>query len=197
MQYAIGVVILPPKAVMEVVARLIDYAPNSVTKLNTNNCLPHISLAMGVLSEDKLGDVISALKDLSYATKQFEVAIDKTQTQAISNGKIISEAVPAPNLDLVNLHLQVMNTVKTFLTHDHVITSMFIAPPKVDEISTIWVKHYYDKQSPDDFQPHITLGEGSIKQPSQPISFIADTIALCHLGNYCTCRKVFAEFKLS
>ncbi len=50
-----------------------------------------------------------------------------------------------------------------------------------------------DKES-----PHITLGYGQAKPPfSFPVAFAAARLALCHLGNHCTCRKVLASCRLS
>ena len=40
------------------------------------------------------------------------------------------------------------------------------------------------------FQPHVTLGVGVLDTPAPAFEFEADQVALCHLGRFCTCRRV-------
>lgn len=46
----------------------------------------------------------------------------------------------------------------------------------------------------EDFLPHITLGKGTLDAKAGETSFTASRLALCHLGNHCTCRKVLGEW---
>jgi hypothetical protein len=46
-----------------------------------------------------------------------------------------------------------------------------------------------------DCLPHITLGEGTVRQPREIITFVPESLALCQLGSYCTVRKVLSEHK--
>lgn len=62
-----------------------------------------------------------------------------------------------------------------------------------------YTSEFKDKHSREKYWPHITLGAGE-KPPrlirSLPMRFRADKIILCQLGNFCTCRKILAEFLL-
>ena len=44
--------------------------------------------------------------------------------------------------------------------------------------------------------PHITIGYGELSHFLFPEEFTASKLALCHLGNHCTCRRVLASFAL-
>jgi len=48
-----------------------------------------------------------------------------------------------------------------------------------------------------DCLPHISVGYGEITGLPSPIEFRATQLALCHLGNHCTCRKVLASAEFS
>jgi hypothetical protein len=98
---------------------------------------------------------------------------------------------------LTHLHLDVMSSLHPYLTHSDVQTHMFTSPPVVADVSTTWVQHYFDEQGPESFHPHITLGEGKVRQPERPVTFTAARLALCHLGSYCTCRKILTEHILA
>lgn len=47
---AVDIVLLPSLRDMQRIISLIEYDEDSVIKLNTKDCLPHITLAMGVLN---------------------------------------------------------------------------------------------------------------------------------------------------
>jgi hypothetical protein len=56
-----------------------------------------------------------------------------------------------------------------------------------------WIRTYPQKSSYENFRPHITLGYGQVPPGlSFPIPFTAARLALCHLGNHCTCREMLA-----
>jgi len=69
-----------------------------------------------------------------------------------------------------------------------------------EDVSTYWIKNYPKESSFENFFPHITIGigevEGEISGIKFPIKFNASKLALCHLGNYCTFRKIFLSYDL-
>ncbi len=197
MQRAVDVVLLPDEEIMIKLIELINYSADSVIELDTHSYLPHISLAMGVMEDERLEDAANLLKRLSQRYKAISLTVSQVNSPTVANGKKISEAIVDANEQLTQLHLDIMEQFRPILTHDNVTTSMFVQEPMVDEISTTWVQHYYDKRQPTDFHPHVTLGQGAVKEPETPIQFSAYRLALCHLGSYCTCRKILSESNLS
>ena len=48
----------------------------------------------------------------------------------------------------------------------------------------------------DAFTPHLTLGHAEITPTIEPFDFIPTRLAVCHLGRFCTCQRVLAEWRL-
>jgi len=111
------------------------------------------------------------------------------------------------------LHEEIMQRLAPYFSYD-VTADMIFSPPEAGESTLLWIKNYPDKSSFENFFPHITIGYGEIsdysfgsrpswlgqaetgKAGSLPIKFTASKLALCHLGNHCTCRKIIASAEL-
>lgn len=164
--------------------------------LNSENCLPHISLAMGGIDEQDLGAIQEILADIGSQFQPLDLIADIYQGLKIPTGEIVSEFNVLRNAQIDALHREVMDRVSPFLSHDDLSTKMVFAPPAVDEITLFWIKNYPKNSSYDRFRPHITTGFGMVDQIKTPIHFTASTLALCHLGNYCTCRDKLSSVQL-
>jgi len=82
-------------------------------------------------------------------------------------------------------------------TYDGAQKEMFYSPPPVNEIPLFWVKGFAKTSVRENYRPHITLGVGKPKQAIAPVQFTTSKLALCHLGNYCTCRDVLWSTSLA
>ncbi|MBT3538706.1 hypothetical protein HOF40_01690 [Candidatus Parcubacteria bacterium] len=68
---------------------------------------------------------------------------------------------------------------------------------EINKKTFFWVDNYITGSSLEKYWPHITLkGCDKPKYNDLPKKFIANRIAICHLGDHCTCRKVLWETKL-
>jgi hypothetical protein len=67
----------------------------------------------------------------------------------------------------------------------------------VSKSTLSWISNYARKSSFENFKPHITLGFGKaeIKKVIK-LKFKAQKLAICHLGNHCTCRRVLGIVKI-
>jgi hypothetical protein len=97
--------------------------------------------------------------------------------------------------ELQLLHEEVMDKLTPYLSTD-VTEDMIYGDQSVAESTLLWIKNYREKVSFENFFPHITIGYGQIEDHLSPISFVPSELALCHLGNHCTCRKVLYSIKL-
>ena len=86
--------------------------------------------------------------------------------------------------------------MKPYFSYD-VTEDMVLSDGEVGESTLLWIKNYPAQSSYEKFFPHITLGYGEILFENLPIDFTVTKIALCHLGNHCTCRKVLAAAELT
>jgi len=73
---------------------------------------------------------------------------------------------------------------------------MIYGDEEVVESTSLWIRNYREKSSFANFSPHITIGYGVIENGPFPVEFAASVLALCHLGNHCTCRKILASIEL-
>ncbi len=168
--------------------------------LDAHKCLPHLSLCMGVVQDEDIPEVTSILSDIARESFPLKLTAESVQAATLSAGNKISGLAIANTDDLQKLHNTVMQKLRSFLSYEAQ-APMFYNPPEVEDITLTWVKGYSSKHdNPTLFRPHITVGFGETDRADTfalPIDFTASTLALCQLGNYCTCRKVYSTFSLS
>jgi 2'-5' RNA ligase len=195
---AIDVVILPDqamtaKAVEENRKLVAKYGPEIV--LNKQNCLPHISLAMACINEEDMPAIENILKDIAEKTRLATMKAIGIHTSTSSSGEKVSVFEVAKTDALRKLHEQVTSRLTPHLSYD-VSADMLYNPDEVRESTLGWIRNYRVKSSFEHFFPHITIGYGEASRPSFPIEFSADKLALCHLGNHCTCREILTSTQL-
>lgn len=169
---------------------------NDKIVLHKEKCLPHISLAMGAIEESDLPEVSNILQEIASYFKIFKLTADSYRGNKIPSGDIVSEFTVEKTSEIQSLHKMVMTKIGSYLSYDITIDMVF-SPPTVEEITLYWIKNYAKKSSFENFKPHITVGFGELKNVNAPIAFTSSTLALCHLGNYCTCRKILFSTKLT
>jgi len=189
---AVDVVLLPSDEMsgyaIEVNKELLRTFDNKII-LDKENCLPHISLAMGCIDEKDIPDIEEILQDIAKRYSFRELRAVDILAETIQTGKKVSCFKIEKTRELQLLHEEVMERLAPYFTYD-VTASMLFSPPQVEEATIFWIKNYPEKSSFENFSPHITIGFGETNKVEVPIQFAALKLALCHLGNYCTCRKV-------
>jgi 2'-5' RNA ligase len=195
---AIDVVLLPSDQMtdyaIEVNRELLKTFDNKII-LNNENCLPHISLAMGCIDEKDISDIEKILRDIAKRYSFSELRVVGIRAETIPTGKKVLGFNVEKTKELQLLHEEVMKGLAPYFTYD-VTTAMLFSPPEVEETTLFWIKSYPEKSSFENFSPHITIGFGETDKVEVPIKFAASKLALCHLGNYCTCRKVLVSIEL-
>lgn len=185
---AIDVVLLPPpevaRAAIEVSADLAHISGNTKIVLDTATMLPHISLCMGVVNESDLPEVERILGEIAGAFDALTLEAQGPVAVPIPTNENIA-VLPVQNTHaLQQLHELIMARLDHLLTQDAT-EEMFIHPQEVEQISCEWVNGYKNAA----FFPHITVGFGEATASGFPVRFQASTLAVCQLGNYCTCQK--------
>jgi len=195
---AIDVVLLPSGEMtdyaIEVNRGLLKTFDNKII-LNKENCLPHISLAMGCIDEKDIPDIEKILRDIAKKYSFKELRVIDIRAETIPTGKKVSGFKIEKTKELQLLHEEVMQRLTPYFTYD-VTTAMLFSPPEVEQATLFWIKSYPEKSSFENFSPHITIGFGETDKVRVPIKFAASKLALCHLGNHCTCRKVLVSTEL-
>lgn len=201
---AVDVVLLPPDEItdkaIEVNQVLIKTFDDKIV-LNKQNCFPHISLAMGCINKDDIPKIDTVLNDIANKFSPLALTISDIRAGAISTGEKVSgfEIERTPDLQL--LHETVMRKISQYFTYDVSLDMVYALPDQqVEEVTTHWIKNYPNESSFERFSPHITLGFGEVGGENSgiklPIKFNASKLALCPLGNYCTCREILLLHEL-
>ena len=195
---AIDVVLLPEKAIadmaIEANGRLVEKFGDEIV-LDKNKCLPHISLAMGCMDESDIAKISDVLESISKNYKPMVLGVAGIDVETNSLGQKVSGFMIENSQPLQSLHEEIMTKAQPLLTSD-VSVEMIYPSGNISETTLQWIKNYRDKAAFENFSPHITLGYGAIEDLQFPKEFKTSTLALCHLGNHCTCREVLISFEL-
>ena len=178
--------------------------------LDKKNCLPHISLAMGCTDEKDIADIEKVLQAIAkqYSLKQLSVIDIHVGTNSAGEKVSVFRIERTKRLQL--LHEEIMRRLAPYFSYDVTADMIFsrfrrkvscgprsgVPTPEVGESTLLWIKNYPEKSGFENFFPHITIGYGEIDNYSFPMKFTASKLALCHLGNHCTCRKILASVEL-
>jgi mannose-6-phosphate isomerase-like protein (cupin superfamily)/2'-5' RNA ligase len=191
---AADIVLLPDETMMD---RVIEFNAQIVAEdssgivLNRVDCLPHISLAMGCIDPQDVAAIQGVLQRLANENPVKRLTATGIETPTNSRGQATSVLTIERTAELQRLHERVMEEMKRFFSHDT--TDVRFYDEVVSESTLDWVRNYPDKAGYERFSPHITLGYGQAT-PGFPFprTFALSRLALCHLGNHATCRKVLA-----
>ena len=201
MKLAIDIALLPPDHIMNL---CIDVGKNCeqdiAVPLNKLDNLPHITLAMGVLDDVDLDIVTEKLKNIINSIKPLNLTISKLYSIEVAPGKFSYgfEIIKTP--ELIAPHTLITDYFFKYLFKYKSDQNMFYIKDEegFSDTSMRWVDTLYltKYKNIDKYHPHISLKCQNPKYNNFPIKFTADRIALCHLGNHCTCRKILWEGKL-
>ena len=198
-QIAVDVVLIPSEEItdtaIEANRKLSKKNPDKIV-LDREKSLPHISLAMGCIDQRKIADIEIILRKIAEKLPIRFLNIVNIHTHTNITGEKVS-VLQIENTDrLQSLHEQVMTSMKPYFSYD-VTADMLLSDGTVGESTLQWIKNYPAESGYENFFPHITLGYGEIRLESLPARFNVSKIALCRLGNHCTCRKVLAAAELT
>jgi 2'-5' RNA ligase len=195
---AINIVILPPDSVMDLAlkwnAKLRENEPANIV-LGKSQYLPHISIAMGCIRADQFAQIESTLQTIAAKHRVLEIHMPQIRiVNASSDRQIIAFDVNLSE-ELNSLHETIVKAFRPLLTQDADESAINDSPP-ITSATLDWINHYIPRQSFDNFWPHITVGFGKPTLEFQPVSFQGSRLAICHLGNHCTCKTILAETNL-
>jgi 2'-5' RNA ligase len=189
---AVDIAILPPPSVSLLAIELSATLPQEWSQgllLGRDDYLPHITLLQQFVSVDAMSAFLDCVGEV--AQRQRAITLRVTGGGMGSSSVWMSiERTPA----LVDLHSSVLDAALSFdrVTGD---ASSFVGTDARDR-DVQWVMGYRTSSSGPSFQPHITLGH-AIRPPAiAPVDFEATTVAACHLGRFCSCRRVLRTWHL-
>ncbi|MFH0978352.1 MAG: hypothetical protein V1837_03545 [Candidatus Woesearchaeota archaeon] len=187
---AINIVLLPSPEMTRKCIYLNRKLPDRDIVLDAQSCIPHLSLCMAGIEAGNLSKVSAVLDQLKV--KPLSLESNGLQAYPVPKAKPFCGLYITKTPELTKLQEQVIDIIKPFAVKVGV--ADFIDGPK--PLDAVWVSNYVKNASSGKFNPHITIGLGKFEQLSSPISFEATKLAICHLGKFCTCRKLLHEVQL-
>ena len=188
---ALDVAVLPPPDVAARAVALSAALPEFESpplRLDADH-LPHITLMQLFARFNELDLVMSTVNDVVIDVPPLLLRATGGGHGANTVSIAIEKAPP-----LVALHERLMEALRGLERPDGGTGAFLGDDARLRDV--LWVAGYRLKSSFHHFEPHITLGHGSEPAALEPFTFEADTVAVCHLGRYCTCRRVLRQWRL-
>ncbi len=192
---AVDIVLLPDEAMtdkaIKVNAKLVRKYCSEIV-LDKSNCLPHISLVMGCIEDGDIGAAGKILEEIAEQNPMGKLKVIGVQVTENAKGEKVSAFKVEKTPQLQAIHERVSQELARYFSYA-VTGNMIYGNDEIAETTLLWIKNYREKSSFEKFSPHITIGYGQAEALARLIEFRASQLALCHLGNHCTCRKVLAS----
>lgn len=188
---ALDVAVLPPADVTAKAVALSAALPaveSPPLRLDADH-VPHVTLMQLFARINELDVVLSKVDETVRGVPPLLLSITGGAHGANSVSMAIEKTPP-----LAQLHEQLMEALRGVERPDGGTGAFFGDDARLRDV--LWVAGYRLKSSFHHFEPHITLGQGSEPPVIEPFTFEAGTVAVCHLGRYCTCRRVLREWRL-
>lgn len=193
MLLALDVAILLPSWYQQYLVRLNATLLPSPEGFRFNHThLPHISLIQQFTQKNCLDEFIRETTTLLRDVPPLDI-----RTTGLTHGRTTSALGVSLTEALMEIHTRLMNRLQYLDAGSGDKSAFFLdqESPRQDDVT--WVTHFRTRAAYQEFDPHITLGVGTIQSVIPPIHTIGTHLAICHLGRFCTCRHVLADLTLT
>jgi 2'-5' RNA ligase superfamily len=189
---AIDVALLPPPPLAQHAIELSASLPHAESQgvLLGPDHLPHVTLVQAFVDADESADVFARIDEILRRQAPLDLHVFGGAAGARSVW-IGIDRTPA----LVDLHTRLMAAVLPYERRDGDASAFFGNDARDRDVH--WVAHFRTASSFDAFRPHITLGHAAEPPAIPPCDVRVDSIAACHLGRFCSCRRVLRAWSLA
>ena len=196
---ALDIAVLPPDQVARRAIEMSARLPRDESQglLLGADYLPHITLVQLFVDAGELEPLMTAIDYVVRDRPPLHLHVNGGRSGASSVWMGID---PAPAL--VDVHERLLEATRPFERSGGDATAFFGGDPSTEldsgarDRDVRWVSEYRAVSSGRACQPHITLGHASRPPVIDPFDFTADRIAACHLGRFCSCRRVLRTWML-
>ena len=183
--------LLPPRAVAAVARLNARLLPPPAGFAFDGTHLPHLTLVQQFVREAALDAVLPSLGRLAadaapIALRGTDLRPGRTTTSLAVTGGAALDHLHARVLDLLAPHAAPRGDAAAFVAEGE--------PARDADVE--WVTHFRSRAAGPDFEPHVTLGVGTLGGTAPRIDFTAAELAACRLGRFCTCRRVLGAWRL-
>jgi len=169
----------------------------SGSNLNKKDNLPHITLAMGVIDDSQIPEVMEKLNEISKILKPLDLEISKIHSIVKPSGEKSFSFLIKKSEELKKLQQLIMKTLLPIFTYD-VKPPMFNQDQEIDSDSIYWVETFAKiHRNIENYTPHISIKcKKEVVFEGLPLFFKGSQLGLCHLGAHGTCRKILGKVNL-
>ena len=197
----------PTRTAIDIALLLPDALGHSLTTLNQtlqappdefrfdSTHLPHLTLVQQFAKRHNLEAIASVVDDVIQHHSPLALA-----TTHVARAQVSSTLGVELTPELATLHRRLMERLEPFCddvdrdeAHDAFVTDG--NGPRPADIE--WVAMFRERSALQRFDPHITIGAGALGTSVTPTPFVASRLAICHLGRFCTCRRVLRAWNLT
>jgi 2'-5' RNA ligase len=199
---AIDIALIPPEPVLEAIVfinrTMNEQSGNRTLRLGKETRVPHISMAMGAVSENDLPAISTLLDESAAHALPLDIFPDEIVTVTTSTGDRVSGLNVERTARLQELHTTIMQAAEPFFL-PRATAAMVAREPggEVTPFTLDYCAHYQAKAAYERYSPHITLGYGEagtdVNRSLFPCMIRCTTLAVCHLGNNCTCERILSR----
>jgi 2'-5' RNA ligase len=188
---AIDIAILPPPAVSERAVALSAALPahESQGLLLGTDRLPHITLTQLFVPVVELDSLIAQVDTVLRGHQPLHLRVTGGGKGSSSVWMSIARSP-----ELVRLHERLLDATEAIEAAAGDAVAFFGEDARDRDVR--WVREFRRQSSFHRFTPHITLGHASAPPFVEPVDFQATRIAVCHLGRFCTCRRIVRSWDL-
>ncbi len=189
---AIDIAILPPANVSARAIALSAALPPDESQglLLGTDYLPHVTLTQQFVLSESLD---SLLEQIDHVLRDRPPLHLRVVGGGKGSNSVWMSIERSP--ELVTLHEQLLQAAEPFEVTIGDSSAFFGDDARDRDVR--WVREFRHQSSFDRFTPHITLGHASTPPVIEPMSFVATTVAVCHLGRFCTCRRIVRAWDLA
>lgn len=188
---ALDVAILPPPDVMSRAIELSAALPGAGAqglRLDGDH-LPHVTLTQQFVRHEELELAFSHVDTVLGDQPPLRIVV----TGGGQSGHTLWMSIERTR-ELLDLHERLMEALRGVERQEGGPHAFFGEHGRVRDV--LWVAGFRLKSSSSAYTPHITLGHGDQAPAIEPLAFEATTIAACHLGRFCACRRVLRAWTL-
>ena len=182
--------LLPPDVAARAVALSAALPPAKDDELRLGpNHLPHVTLTQQFVRVDELDAALARVDDV--LREQPPLLLRVTGGGKGSHAVWMAiESTP----DVIGLHERLMEALRGYERPAGTAAAFVDGDARVRDV--LWVTGFRLKSSFAAFAPHVTLGHAEEPTHVEPFDFTATTVAACHLGRFCTCRRMLRSWPL-
>lgn len=201
---AVDVVLIPENRILDlsidINKKLIERTGDSSIVLGKSACLPHISLAMAGIPSSRTEGIMQELSEAVAGLLPYNAKFRDFASIETSPGFYVSGMDIVRDEKLMEIQERIAGVIKNYRCEEILPENFSGDTSEITRFSTEYSGSYLEKQTGENFSPHITLGHGDVRElggiPDDPGSFTCNRLAICHLGNHCTCSGILESIKV-